>query len=291
MTASDQAVLKILGTDERRAYRKFESTIVKLVQDFWRSNDTADLDAAVQQFVIERIMAAPQHDAPLAVTYIRGWVAKRSGFAVSLRVLRSLNPDYRILLDRQTRPDVDSVLGGRGRATGFMVHAIGPVSAPPFIFGVSDLRRRLCILEASSPPVAADLAGFWPRNGQDLTGRYRHCDRTPTGYVDALTRAPLATSDKGTWIAELVARHPAEMFELVQHANDDAFAAATAMHANAHFSSLEWDDRFAMLVGGPPPIPLSDLVPHSVWRPTRQSKGAVEATPVLRPHGEHRDGM
>lgn len=291
MIAPDEAVLKILGGDQRQAYRKFESTIVQLVQDFWRSNDIADLDAAVQQFVTEGLLAAPQHDGHLAATSFRGWVAKRPGLIVSLRALRSLNPDYRILLNRHSRPDVDLVLGGRGRATGFIVHAIGIVSAPPFIFGVSDLRRRLSGLEASTPLVAADLAGFWPRNGQKLTGPYRPCDRAPMGYIDALSRAPLATSDKGTWIAELVARHPAEMFEIVQHSNDDAFAAATATHTNGLLSGSEWDDRFAMLVKGTPPTPVSNLVPHSVWRPTEQNKIGVDTTPAPRPHGEHRDGV
>ena len=279
--------------DERGGYRKFEAKFIGMIRRYWRTNETAYLDRALEAIVGLSTMEAPETSAQRPqMTSFEGWVAKNDGFAVRVHQLRKRNPGYRIRVEKLKRPDVDEVLGSTRRATGFVVQAVGSVELPPFVFGVADLRGNFCPLKGSRPIAEVDLDSFWPRTGQEIPVSTPRHPRVPVGFIDTVMQVPLASSDESTWFAELVNRFPTEVLELIEHFGDSTLAAtAAAMHLRALESSAEWADRFGMLAHEDGLSRQSDLVPFSIWRPPVSPATSVVTTPVPRPEGEKDGGV
>jgi len=270
-------------------YDAFEEQLTGLVRRYWRTNATGSLDSALRSVVSLPSEPLP-HTVAYEVTSFQGWLGTGDGFAVRTRRLRSMNRGYRITFEKQGRPDVDEHLGSPGCALGFAVRVIGPSNLPPFTFGVTDRRGNLYPLKASNPVAAKTLTSFWPWNGQVISAKTSSTTGTPVGYIDVVTKIPWASGDKSTWLAALVNRFPAEVYELAQHSRDCELAATAAEHLGAVPYNAEWADRFGMLAGERPSGQRSDLAPLEICRHVVQSAPGMVTTHVPRPEGiRHRD--
>ena len=271
--------------DEQAGYRDFEKKVIGLVRRYWRTNATGSLDSALGVLIGLNAKAVRHTVSQQQVTSFEGWLGKQGGFAVRTRRLRSMNRGYRITFEKQDRPDVDEELGSAGLASGFSLSAVGPVSLPPFRFGVSDRRGNFCALKASNPVAEQVLELFWPSNAQASSAKTNSPGHTPLGYIDAVTQLPSASRDESTWMAALVNRFPAEVYEVAQHSQDPTRAAAAAALLGDVDLNAEWADRFGMLSGERPSGQRSDLVPLQIWRPLVEGGTDAVATPAPRPVG------
>jgi capsular polysaccharide biosynthesis protein len=271
--------------DAQAGYRDFEEKVIGLVRSYWRTNATGSLDSALGVLAGLNVKALRHPIPPQQVTSFEGWLGSQGGFTVRTRRLRSMNRGYRVTFEQGARPDVDEELGSAGLAFGFSVSAFGPVSLPPFRFGVSDRRGNFCALKASNPVAEHVLESFWPSNAQAISMKANSLARTPLGYIDAVTQLPSASRDESTWLAALVNRFPAEVYEVAQHSQDPARAAAAAALLGAVDSNVEWADRFGLLAGERPCGQRSDLVPMEIWRPVVHGGTGVVTTPAPRPVG------
>jgi capsular polysaccharide biosynthesis protein len=282
------SLLRIRRGDEQDGYRDFEKKVIELVRGYWRTNSTASLDSALR--VLTGLDAKSlRHTIPQEqVTSFEGWLGSQCGFAVRTRRLRRMNRGYQVTLEERGRPDVDEVLGSAGLAFGFSLSAVGPVSLPPFRFGVSDRRGNFCPLKASNPVAEQVLELFWPSNAQASSVTTNSPGHTPLGFIDAVTQLPSASRDKSTWLAALVNRFPAEVYELTQHSQDPARAAVAAALLGEVVLNVEWADRFGLLSGERPSGQRSDLVPLQIWRPLVEGGTDAVTTPAPRPVGIRR---
>jgi capsular polysaccharide biosynthesis protein len=279
------SLLRFRRGDEQAGYREFEKKVIGLVRGYWRTNATASLDSALRVLAGLDAKELRHTIPPQQVTLFEGWLGSQDGFAIRTRRLKRMNRGYQVTVEQRGRPDVDEHLGSAGLAFGFCVSAVGPVSLPPFRFGVSDRRGNFCTLEPSNPVAEQVLESLWPSHAQAVSERRTGADRTPRGHIDAVTQLPSASSDESTWLAALVNRFPAEVYEVVQHSRDPARAAVAAALLGAVDSNVEWADRFGMLAGERPCGQRSDLVPLDIWRPVADGGTCLVTTPAPSPVG------
>jgi len=277
--------------DPPAGYRDFEKKLIGLVRGYWRTNATTSLDSALGVLAGLNAKELRHTVPPQQVTSFEGWLGKQGGFAVRTRRLRRMNRGYRITCEQRGRPDVDEELGSAGLAFGFSVSAVGPVSLPPFRFGVIDRRGYFRTLKTSNPVAEQVLQSLSPSSAHAVSERITSADRTPLGYIDAVTQLPSASSDESTWLAALVNRFPAEVYEVTQHSRDPARAAVAAALLGAVESNAEWADRFGLLAGERPCGQRSDLVPLEIWRPVADGGTGVMTTPAPTPVGIKHDDV
>jgi len=271
--------------DEQAGYRHFEEQFLRLVRDYWRTNATASLDSALG--VLNGLNTkAVRHTLPAQqVTSFAGWLAIQDGFAIRTRRLRRMNRGYRVACEQRARPDVDEELGSPGLAFGFCLSAVGPVSLPPFRFGVSDRRGNFRSLPSSNPMAEEVLESLWPGSDHGMCMTSTGAVSNALGFIDVVTQLPSASRDESTWLAVLVTRFPAEVYEVAQHSRDPAQAAVAAALLGSVDTDAEWADRFGLLAGERPCGQRSNLIPLEIWRPTVASGTGVATTSAPRPVG------
>jgi len=282
------SLLRMRRGDEQAGYRDFEEKFIRLVRGYWRTNATTSLDSALGLLTGLNAKAL-RHTVPQQqVTSFEGWHAKQGGFAIRTRRLRRMNRGYRVTFEQRGRPDVDEELGSAGLAFGFSLSAVGAVSLPPFRFGVFDRRGNFRPLQASNPVAEQVLESFWPSTAHAICVASTGAVHTPLGFIDVVTQLPSASRDESTWLAALVNRFPAEVYEVAQHSRDPAQAVVAAALLGAVDTNVEWADRFGLLAGERPCGQRSDLVPLEIWRPVVVGGAGVATTPAPRPVGIRR---
>ena len=270
-------------------YQAFENHVVGQTRAYWRTNSLASLDSALRAVVKYNADVSRHVFAGQQVTSFDGWLGNRGGFAVRIRRLGKINPGYKIVLKKHRRPDVDLNLGSSRLASGFIVHAVGSTELPSFAFGVTDHQGNFCPLTASNRAAEEDLESFWPKNGRVLPTTSTAAS-TPLGYIDTVTQSPQASGDKSTWLAAMVNRFPAEMYEVVQRSKNPELAAVLTELLGGLVLNAEWADRFGMLAAECPGNRRSTLTPLQVWRVEAGGGVDLPASSAPRPvHVRRRD--
>jgi capsular polysaccharide biosynthesis protein len=253
-----------------RRFPAFENAVVSPIRGFWRSNDATFLDESAKFLraldeQVDTHVASPIHDVVIA-----GWLSTHAGYTISPRVLRRINPGFRISLKREDRKDV--VTGAEGDEDvrlGFRIEAYSSHDKNPFIFAVVAPDSRIFALPASNPDVAERLPAGYP----DLKIKIHTADETstpPFGYVDYLMQSPRGLTKKSsTWLAAIVHRSPKEMLEFIDSEQGNFLARDALEVLSIYPSDAAWADRFNLVALGSEGTFVSDLIPLVVERPNR----------------------
>ncbi|TFC01225.1 glycosyltransferase family 61 protein [Cryobacterium mannosilyticum] len=259
-------------TSVKRAIRRFtslEKAALAPIHEFWRTHNYALLgeSASFLRALDHRVdthVASPIHDVIIA-----GWLSGHSGYKLSIRTLRRMNPGYHIVLKREDRKDVVTGDSAGGQPLGFRIEAHSEDALNPFVLGVVAPDARIFSLPASNVDVAERMSNGYP--GLRVTVHNATETATPPfGYVDYLMKSPRGvTSERSTWLAAIVHHAPKEMLELVDSDYGQFLAADALKVLSIYPSDASWADRFNLVALGGQGEFVSDLVPVTVERPNR----------------------
>lgn len=250
-----------------RKFSSLEKAVMSSIHNFWRSNDEGFLteSAAYLRALDKQVgthVASPIHDVVIA-----GWLSTHGEYKISPRLLRRINPGYRLTLKREDRKDVVTGVENESPHLGFRVEAYSKKVNNPFIFAVVGPDSRVFALPASNPDVAERLTAEYP----GLKVRIHAPEETPIppfGYVDYLMQSPRGlTSESSTWLAAIVHRAPRELLDFID-SDQGSFMALEALKVLPIYpSDASWADRFNLVALGLEGTFVSDLVPLAVERP------------------------
>ncbi|HEY8913983.1 glycosyltransferase family 61 protein [Lacisediminihabitans sp.] len=259
-------------TAQTRAYRAFEKSFVDAVRAYALDYDERYLEAAAQLLVS---LSTETHDhhvtSPVRTVAIKGWMLSNSGFRISARHLRSLNPGYTIHAKRYLRPEI-ARRDQRPTPAGFIVNARSSIESPLFDFRARDASGGTHLLPTSNSD-AAFQASFYPHLISD--GGPESPDQ-PLGYLDSIRQAPWPIDDdRTTWLGALAHRMPAELFDLIDAPVGEAWRGVVADLLGVFSSEARWSDRFNLAGRGPGSAFHSDLRLVNVDRPSGGAGGAL----------------
>ena len=253
---------------------------MEAVHNFWRDHDESRLEIAearVRELVCDLSAPAPQPTSQVVV--ITGWMSRRYGYRLSSRLLKVMNPGYRVQLTRHDRPDAPRSYR-YGLRLGFRLLAEAPASAPPFRFALRSPLGSLAILPGSSVESAMAMASYEPIV-DEVEGLI-----APQGNVDNVQHYPQFENDAArSRFAALLYRNPRELIELAERDPRTAEAAAAVMLA---FPSVaRWVARVSLVAFGTASPEAADFAAVGVRRVEANTPAPGAGTiPSLEHDGE-----
>lgn len=259
-------------------YSAFERRVRNGIYDFWRDHDHAhlhsvavELDQLLWQYAGRQVVDSEQW------ILVRGWAANRTG--LGLRRIRSLNPEYRISIERKQRRDVPRRRYSPVRNAGFQVVVRGPRDARPFVFELFDFLGRRVDFRVSSSEASYKLR-FFGVDERAVVGA--GAPAHSLAYVDdVITSTVFTEDDRSTWFSALVHRNPEELFDFIETDEGVRFARGASEVLRQFPANARWADRFALSAFDEKTTFTSDLTAVGVWHPSLLETASKMSVPDL----------
>jgi len=263
-----------------KAFRELERSFVDPVLAYWRDQDAEHLarSTAVIRGLIDQL---PPELPPITsqVVAVSGWTTRRFGYRFSARILRRINPDYRVTLERFHRPDVPRGRRTDGFRLGFWMEADARPEAPGFRFGVAAPAGEMEILPGSSQESVAAM-----RTLDVPAATVEH--HPPRGNVDKVQYYPQFADRPSSWFSALVHRNPQEFIEVAEVPGNEDLARAAMAVLGTYPATARWAARMGLIAWGLESTESADFELVRIRRvPANMPDPDGATVPLLLPEG------